>query len=232
MSLDRDTYASNPTQAITQPRDTFAELRALADSGARFGVILADPPHSFSTYSPKGRDRCADKHYELMSHSAIVAMGALVQALAAKDCALFLWSSGTFAGRSLEIAQAWGFKFTTFAFVWIKTRKGCETIEPDDLAEVQLSTGCGFTTRANAEFVLLAKRGSPPRLNNDVHQVVIAPRRAHSEKPEEVARRIERLYPGKYLELFGRRQRPGWTVWGNEVAPLNPILSSVDGIDQ
>ena len=32
--------------------------------------------------------------------------------------------------------------------------------------------------------------------------------------------RIERLYLGPYLELFGRAQVPGGTVWGNEV-PLS-----------
>jgi hypothetical protein len=45
----------------------------------------------------------------------------------------------------------------------------------------------------------------------------MAPFREHSKKPEEVARRIERLYPGPYLELFARGEaRPNWTVWGNE----------------
>ena len=90
-------------------RDTFSELRALAASGARFGCILCDPPHSFTTFSAAGRDRCADKHYAVMDHASILAMAPLVQGLAAKDCALMLWSSGTFAERSLEIAQAWGF---------------------------------------------------------------------------------------------------------------------------
>jgi len=54
-----------------------------------------------------------------------------------------------------------------------------------------------------------------------VHQVVIAPVGEHSEKPDEVRRRIERLLPGPYLELYGRKQVEGWCVWGNEVvAPL------------
>jgi N6-adenosine-specific RNA methylase IME4 len=46
---------------------------------------------------------------------------------------------------------------------------------------------------------------------------VFAPRGEHSEKPEEVRRRIERLFPGPYLELYGRKLVPGWTVWGNEI---------------
>jgi N6-adenosine-specific RNA methylase IME4 len=53
----------------------------------------------------------------------------------------------------------------------------------------------------------------------DVHEVVVAPVGEHSEKPDEVYRRIERLYPGPYLELFARKPRKGWTVWGNEVPP-------------
>jgi len=87
-----------------------------------------------------------------------------------------------------------------------------------------MAKGCfgawAITPRANTEPCLLATRGSPLRLANDVHQVVVAPRleeAEHSEKPEEVARRIERLYPGPYLELFARRPRERWTTWGNEI---------------
>jgi N6-adenosine-specific RNA methylase IME4 len=39
----------------------------------------------------------------------------------------------------------------------------------------------------------------------------------HSEKPEEAFALIEAVSPGPRLELFARRARPGWTVWGNEV---------------
>jgi N6-adenosine-specific RNA methylase IME4 len=28
---------------------------------------------------------------------------------------------------------------------------------------------------------------------------------------------VEAVSPGPRLELFARRARPGWTVWGNEV---------------
>jgi len=39
----------------------------------------------------------------------------------------------------------------------------------------------------------------------------------HSQKPEAFQDEIERVSPGPRLELFARRARPGWTVWGNEV---------------
>jgi len=56
-----------------------------------------------------------------------------------------------------------------------------------------------------------------------VHQVVLAPVGAHSEKPSEVYSRIERLYPGPYLELFARKPRDGWTTWGNEILAPHPL---------
>jgi N6-adenosine-specific RNA methylase IME4 len=63
----------------------------------------------------------------------------------------------------------------------------------------------------------------------DVHQVVIAPVGAHSEKPDEVYRRIERLYGGPRLELFARKPRDGWTTWGDELPPLAPVRPSSEG---
>jgi N6-adenosine-specific RNA methylase IME4 len=66
----------------------------------------------------------------------------------------------------------------------------------------------GFWTRSNVELCLLATRGSPRRLDENVHSVVMAPVGRHSEKPEEVRKRIERLVPGPRLELFARKQAP------------------------
>ena len=69
-----------------------------------------------------------------------------------------------------------------------------------------LHWGTGYWTRANGELCLLATKGAPKRRARDVHQVVLAPRREHSRKPDEVSARIERLLPGRYLEM--RRRAP------------------------
>ena len=45
-----------------------------------------------------------------------------------------------------------------------------------------------------------------------------APRTKHSAKPEAVRDLLERAGPGPYLELFGRKEVPGWAVWGDQVA--------------
>jgi N6-adenosine-specific RNA methylase IME4 len=218
-----DEAASHPDSGNSSAamQDTLAGLQALADTGFRAGVSYVDLPLHFRTYSAKGRGRCADRHYRTMSQVELLAMVPLVRALAARNCALFSWASGTHDEDSREIILGWEFRLINFAFVWVKTRKGCTVTDPDELTELDAPYITGKTTRANCEMVRLAKIGSPPRLNNDVRQLVIAPRGRHSEKPEEVAHRIERLYPGPYLELFARRERPNWLVWGDEVrAPL------------
>ena len=73
-------------------------------------------------------------------------------------------------------------------FFWLKTTKGAERIELDGAG---LHWGMGYHTRANIEPVLLATRGNPQRMAKDVHQVVVAPVGKHSEKPDEIYRRIE-----------------------------------------
>jgi N6-adenosine-specific RNA methylase IME4 len=188
---------------------TVDDLVALADSGKRFGVIYPDAPWVYENWSPTGGVRAAAaNHYDTKAIDEIMKLP--VAALAADDCALLLWCTWPHIaiGTHVKVIEAWGFKPSTAAFVWVKTNANGEG----------LHTGNGYYTRSNSEVCFLATKGSPLRLNADVHQVVLAPVGEHSAKPEEVRRRIERLFPGPYLELYGRKLVPGWTVWGNEIA--------------
>ena len=109
----------------------------------------------------------------------------------------------------LDVITAWGFKYTTVGFVWVKLNRNGEG----------LFFSTGFHTRSNTEFCLLAKRGKPLQLAKDVDQVIMTPVGAHSEKPDEAYRRMERLYGGPRLELFARKLRPNWLCWGDELPP-------------
>jgi len=208
---ERAAYAARVEQGCTVD-----DLRALAASGYKAGTIYVDVPSRFVTYSGEGKQRSAERYYNTQGLAELTAMAPLVQALAAKNCALLYWTSGPLAEQAVEIISAWGFAYKTWGFVWVKTTPGAEAIKLDGSG---LHWSMGYSTRANVEAVLLATRGSPTRLNNAVHQVIIAPALEHSAKPEEVRRRIERLHPGPHLELYGRRLVPHWTVWGNEIAP-------------
>ena len=131
-----------------------------------------------------------------------------VSELAADDCALFLWITMPMLQEAWGVMEAWGFRFVTTAFVWIKLSRKSDTI----------FWGPGNWTRANAELCLLATKGHPKRLARNVHQVIISHVQEHSRKPDEARRRIEALMGDvPRVELFARRPAPGWDVWGNEV---------------
>ncbi|MDO8596396.1 MAG: MT-A70 family methyltransferase [Sulfuricaulis sp.] len=185
-----------------------------------FGAILADPPWRFETYNENGRGRCPDWkpfkwspsiHYDTIGSNDVAAMP--VESLARDDACLFMWISWPMLEDALAIMSAWGFKYKTCGFAWLKA--DVSTINMFD-GPVGVQIGTGYWTRSNSEVCLLATRGKPKRLNADVRQGIIAPRREHSRKPDGIHERIERLVAGPYLELFARQRRPGWTVWGNE----------------
>jgi N6-adenosine-specific RNA methylase IME4 len=191
-----------------------------------FKAIYADPPWRWESWgkyrgprsglAPKG-DRSADKHYDTAETTDIAALP--VADLAAPDCVLFMWATWPMIDHALALIEAWGFEYKTCAFCWTKAdARQMQMFDESITADMLL----GYWTRANSEPCLLATRGKPKRLNADVRQAIIEPRREHSRKPDCVPSRIERLVDGPYLELFARTQRPGWTVWGNQTDKFTP----------
>jgi N6-adenosine-specific RNA methylase IME4 len=184
-----------------------------------FGIILADPPWFFRTRTDFVSKRDPRHHYKggVMSIAQITEMP--IADLAAPDAHLFLWTTGPMLEKAFGVIRAWGFRYSGVAFTWIKLKKSFDDRQPRMLsyADSDFHVGLGFTTRKNAEFCLLGRRGSAKRLARDVRELIIAPRREHSRKPDTTYERIERYAAGPYLELFGRQERPNWTVRGDEV---------------
>lgn len=183
-----------------------------------FSCIVADPPWNFRTYSRKGEGRGAVQHYPCMS---LDDLGALpVEKAAARDAHLFMWTTGPMLPQAFTLLAAWGFKYSAVAFVWVKLNK---TVDARQLRFVPLLgaecfVGLGHTTRQNAEFVLLGRRGKPTRNSRAIRQIIVSPRREHSRKPDEALERIEAYCDGPRLEMFARSERVGWTAWGNETS--------------
>jgi N6-adenosine-specific RNA methylase IME4 len=194
-----------------------------------FGAILADPPWHWKSWGvpvwngeyrkdgTKIKSPPREIDYPTMSMDEIANLE--VGKLAAEDCILFIWSIWALLPQALEVTKRWGFIYKTCAFDWMKAHAGQLDMLRED-GDVQM--GMGYWTRANTEPCLLATRGKPKRLNADVRQGIIEPRREHSRKPDCVHERIERLVAGPYLELFARQRRPGWTCWGNETDKFTP----------
>ena len=176
----------------------------------KYSVIYADPPWRYRAKNVQG---AAENHYPTMDIDDICALP--VTNFAAPDSVLFLWATFPMLPEALRVIDAWGFRFKTVAFVWLKQNRKAKT----------WFYGMGFWTRSNAEICLLATKGHPKRKDKAVHQFIISPLEAHSKKPDEARSKIEQLMGDiPRVELFARQQSDGWDVWGNEVENTIPDL--------
>jgi len=182
-----------------------------------YGVILVDAPLGFKTYSSKGEGRSPQHHYACMSFGELAALP--IAELAAPDCFILSWVPLRSAFLTEPLMQAWGFSFSGSGFVWAKQNpKG-----------VGWFMGGGYGTRKNTEVCWLGRRGNPKRLSAGVRELIVAPVREHSRKPDEVYQRIEQFCAGPYVELFARQRRAGWDSWGNETTKFNTTKEKYHG---
>jgi N6-adenosine-specific RNA methylase IME4/predicted nucleic acid-binding Zn ribbon protein len=187
-----------------------------------YGVILADPPWRYRVWSRNHGRRTAESFYPTMSSAELCALRPRVDVWAAEECALFLWVTAPVLPEALKLIEAWGFIYKTIGFTWVKVNK--KNGKP--------FTGMGHYTRANAEICLLATRGKPRVKAHDINQVISAPRREHSRKPDEQYPRIMQLFEGPYLELFARARWQGWKVWGLEAPDQSQGAATLDEVSE
>ena len=160
----------------------------------------------------------AEKHYSTMTVDEICQLP--VREIAAPDCQLWLWTTNTHIFEVPKVLAAWGFTYKVKE-VWVKNR-----------------LGLGYWLRGRTEDLILAVRGNPRgkmrgpngatgfawdtliderEIEFDHAAVVLGPVREHSRKPDASYEMIEAMGESPRLEMFARRKRDGWTVWGDEV---------------
>lgn len=177
-----------------------------------YEVVYADPPWFY--YGSKYKDAAAGKHYNLMSDDDLASLPVLSKC--SKKSVLFMWATGPRLNAALQLMQRWGFNYRGVAFVWVKTTMAGKVIHGQGVRPT--------VVKPTTEFVIVgstAKTGRPIRLlDESIGQVVMAPRGKHSQKPEEVRRRIERLYGNvSKIELFARGSLiRGWDMFGDEIS--------------
>ncbi len=130
----------------------------------KFDVGIADCPWPYNSRSATDSFRGgACTKYNLMSLNDIAALP--IADLFTKDAMLFFWVTGPHLMSAAQVLDGWGFDYTTFAFIWVKT----------NLKKDTPFFGTGYYTKANAEVMLLArrKRGRPlERMTNTISQIV------------------------------------------------------------
>lgn len=165
-----------------------------------FDLVLADPPWAFSSNSIENPGRNPRRHYPTMDVAEIAGMP--VASICAPDALLLLWATVPCAHHAFAVMQAWGFGYVS-QVVWVKDR-----------------IATGYWARNRHELLLIGKRGrfSCPRPALFGDSVITGQQREHSRKPDAVQQILDQRLPfARKVELFGRSQRPGWHVWGNQI---------------
>ena len=192
----------------------------------KFGTIIADPPWEYAVTSGKiyrpvldddgkpvlGDDGNEKQEKQLSGYSdqkyLPLSTGDLckldVKSCAADSSVLLLWTTFPHIPNALKVMQAWGYEYKT-GLGWGKTTKDGK----------QLSFGVGYWFRGCIELVLVGKRGKKSYRTN-VRGGHLSHPEGHSIKPDFLHELAEKHFPEPRLEMFGRRERDGWTVIGNE----------------
>lgn len=168
----------------------------------KYSIIYADPPWK---YDDSGCEGAAAAQYKTLT---LKELGKLpVADIAAPDCVLFMWATYPKLKEALSVIDAWGFKYKSIAFQWVKLNKSGNGY----------FFGLGRWTRGNTEPCLIATKGKPKRVSASVGQLIFSPLREHSRKPDEARDKIIELVGDlPRIELFARESVKGWDTWGNE----------------
>lgn len=170
----------------------------------KYRTIVADPPWPIEWHGGgQARYSRPTLGYPTMAMDDILDLP--VEAICEVDAGLFLWVTAPLnrEGVGVRVARAWGFE-PVGEFVWDKGMRIA-----------------GAFPRSCHEIVLVCKRGNhrfTPQTWVESVQRWPRPSNRHSQKPEHLIDLAETVSPGPYLEIFSRRHRLGWDVWGNESA--------------
>lgn len=185
----------------------------------RYATIVADPPWSFRNawgtrrgnagFYNNGDARVlrgpgAAANYKTLAIEQLARLP--VGEWAEPNAHLYLWSTNAHLCEARIVAAAWGFRYITL-ITWLKPQMGM-----------------GNYFRGATEPVLFCVRGRLPVKRRDLRNVIEAPRTRHSEKPDAFYELVEQASPGPYLDVFARRLREGWHVYGDDVLESLPLV--------
>lgn len=172
----------------------------------KYKTIVIDPPWQYgkwgkATPGHRPNSKIYDMPYNTMTIDEIKDMD--IKKYADDDCELYLWTTQKYLPVAFDVLKAWGFKYCQ-TLIWCKKPRG---------------TGQGGVYCPTNEFLILGRIGKMPKVEriDSTWFLIKRPHNSHSTKPEFFQDMIEKVSQSPRLEMFARRQREGWYVWGNEV---------------
>ena len=145
----------------------------------------------------------------MMETDAIMALP--VRKVCTPATTLYLWVPHALIKEGFLVMEAWGFRDSHSEIVWDKRGKG--------------GGGVGHYARMVHEHLLIGVGPESPTWDGTIPSIISAPRGKHSEKPDIFYKTIEKAVGGPYLEMFGRKERDGWTVCGDQVTDRCEVVA-------
>ena len=162
---------------------------------AHFSTIVVDPPWQRSDEGDVDQFGHSRPTYQTHSVGEIKTItgpeGDIpIEALADKDCHLYLWITNRSLPKGFSLLEGWGFRYVT-CLTWCKP-----------------SIGMGNYFRGSTEQILFGVRGSQPLLRKDVGTWFLADRPGqHSAKHDGFFSLVESCSPGPLGACLGGRSR-------------------------
>jgi len=175
--------------------------KAMVMPTEHYVVAVLDPAWRQEPWSrDTGLNKSPDNHYPTQTPAEVAALKPPLT----RDAIVYMWTTTSMMRVAQTILEDWGLEYRSH-MVWVKERPGKQM-------------GTGFWSRVDHEIVLIYNPPAPTE-SDRISSVLYSPVGEHSVKPDEFFDMVKRNYPPPVplLEMYGRKQRKGWTVLGNEV---------------
>jgi len=199
--LKRKKKSENDEKKRAENAEKVKELDSPLEAQGLFQTIVVDPPWDWGDEGDVNQMGRAKPNYHTMPIDEIADLP--INEIADTNCHLYLWVTNRSLPKAFDLINEWGFRYIT-CLTWVKP-----------------SFGMGNYFRGSTEQVLFAVKGSQMLKRKDVGTHFEAPRgKEHSEKPVEFYSLVESCSYGPYIDVFGRKERDGWSVWGADIERL------------
>ena len=193
--VDREAKAIKRESERKKNAVKVSELADPLEAQGLFQTIVIDPPWDWGDEGDINQLGRAKPNYSTMPIEDIEALP--INKISDDNCHLYLWVTNRSLPKAFRLIELWGFRYIT-CVTWIKP-----------------SFGMGNYFRGSTEQILFAVKGSQPLKRKDYGTHFEAQRgKGHSAKPDEFYKMVQSCSYDPYIDIFGRKNRDGWTVWG------------------
>jgi N6-adenosine-specific RNA methylase IME4 len=170
----------------------------------KYDLIVVDPPWGYAKPFGALNSLAKDWPYKTISIEEIASLP--IKSISHDTSIIFLWTTQKYLFECKDLIEKWGFNYT-LCMTWKKT--------------FGISAGVpmkGF--KFNSEFIVVGSVHKIPPISKKGIKLIPcsfeAPNLGHSIKPQEFYTMIEHLGETR-IDLFARKERDGWDVWGDEI---------------